>query len=158
MRCGGWCTQKPVLLAKPCTGNPNSAGKAVLRRLEKFLPPVGNSWPKGHWDPVTWGQLTESLCSSMPLVSTMILNDFHWCSMISIGFHWFSCEEACPNILLNMNALFAKYVTIHGVSSSAWDVEAGAHRSRCCWQSLARGILILLVKPFWGGWRSSYHL
>ena len=48
MRCGGWCTQKPVLLAKPCTGNPNSAGKAVLRRLEKFLPPVGNSWPKGH--------------------------------------------------------------------------------------------------------------
>ena len=47
MRCGGWCTEKPVILARACEGTPSAAGRLALRRLEKGLPP-GRVWPRGH--------------------------------------------------------------------------------------------------------------
>ena len=47
MRCGGWCTEKPIILARVCLGNAKSAGRLALRKLEKKLPP-GRGWPNGH--------------------------------------------------------------------------------------------------------------
>ena len=47
MRCGGWCTEKPVILARACVGNASAAGRLALRKLEKRLLP-GRVWPNGH--------------------------------------------------------------------------------------------------------------
>ena len=40
-------TEKPVILARACSGNAKSAGRLALRKLEKKLPP-GRVWPNGH--------------------------------------------------------------------------------------------------------------